>query len=231
MVVKRGPDGNMIEEPTRATGGGSTRPASGVDTPTHAPGAASPPPRSGGGLGGDYDTPTIKRSTTTGAPQTPTASPTPAAPAAPPAGDSLEPATQIVGRQATPAAASSASDAMQDPPVGWLVVVDGPGRGETLRLGYGRNTLGRGPTTRLNIDFGDTEISRTAHCTVTYDPKTRKFYLNHEDGVNLTYLNEQPVLQPVIIERDARITIGATTLRFLPFCDEQFEWQDQDNQT
>ena len=44
---------------------------------------------------------------------------------------------------------------MDDPTVGWLVVVDGPGKGQVRRLGYGVNSLGRGGKSRVKLDFGD----------------------------------------------------------------------------
>ena len=54
---------------------------------------------------------------------------------------------------------AQATDAMDDPVVGWLVIVAGPGKGRALQLGYGANTLGRGSTDRVNLNFGDERIS------------------------------------------------------------------------
>ncbi len=112
-----------------------------------------------------------------------------------------------------------------DPVVGWLVVVDGPGRGQALKLGYGVNTIGRGPEARVTLDFGDEEISRQGHAMLTYDTKGRKFYIQHGGAANLTYLGDAPVLQPHEIKGREIIGIGITKLVFVPFCGPEFEWQ------
>ena len=119
-------------------------------------------------------------------------------------------------------------DAMDDPVVGWLVVVSGPGRGRALPLGYGTNTIGRGETDRVRVDFGDDRISRGGHSTVTYDPRGRTFYVQHGGGTNLTYVDDKPVLAPSELLAQTHITIGDTVLRFVPLCGREFDWQDQD---
>lgn len=122
--------------------------------------------------------------------------------------------------------AGAQKDYAADPVVGWLVVVDGPGKGNSLALGYGMNSIGRAPTERVVLDFGDEEISRTAHAQLSYDGRGRKFYLQHGGGANLTYIADTPVLQPTILHGGELISIGNTRLRFCRFCDEQFDWQD-----
>ncbi len=109
------------------------------------------------------------------------------------------------------------------PVTGWLVVVDGPGKGSAAQLGFGHNTIGRGPAMRVRLDFGDRKISRDTHATLTYDPKGNAFYL--QQGKNLAYIEGQPVLNPVRLEVGARIGLGDTTLRFVPFCDDAFTWE------
>ena len=119
-----------------------------------------------------------------------------------------------------------ADNAMEDPVVGWLVIIDGPGQGRALNLGYGVNSLGRGATDRVNLNFGDSRISQSNHASVTYDPRGRRFYLQHGSGKNLTYLNEAPVLAPIELPASSHISLGDTTLRFVPLCGEAFDWQD-----
>lgn len=123
-------------------------------------------------------------------------------------------------------ATAGADDAMADPVVGWLVVLAGPGKGQVCRLGPGTNSLGRGEKSRVRIDFGDLQISRENHAVLTYDPRNRMFYLQHGGGVNLTYLGNDPVLTPTPLEAMQDICIGETTLRFVPFCGLNFDWQD-----
>lgn len=117
---------------------------------------------------------------------------------------------------------------MDDPVVGWLVIVEGPGKGRSVQLGYGSNSLGRGATDRVKLDFGDDQISRNGHAVVTYDPRGRKFYVQHGGGTNLTYLGDDPVLAPTELPAQGRIGIGNTVLRFVPFCGTEFDWQDSE---
>ena len=119
-----------------------------------------------------------------------------------------------------------AADPMADPVTGWLVVIAGPGKGRVCRLGNGVNSLGRGEGARVRIDFGDDGISREGHAVLTYDPRGRKYYLQHGGGVNLTYLGDEPVLAPTPLTPMQDISIGATTLRFVPLCGPDFDWQD-----
>ena len=115
---------------------------------------------------------------------------------------------------------------MDDPVVGWLVVVEGPGKGRAVPLGYGSNSIGRGATDRIKLDFGDEQISRSGHAVVTYDPRGRQYYVQHGGGTNLTYIGDQPVLAPTALPALSHISIGHTVLRFVPLCGAEFDWQD-----
>jgi hypothetical protein len=118
------------------------------------------------------------------------------------------------------------SQLIANPTVGWLAVVSGPGKGNVLSFGYGSNPIGRGGSARVNIDFGDAEISRGEHAIVTYDPRGKKFYIQHGSGNNLTYLEQEPVLVPTELSARAQITLGQTKLMFVPLCGDSFDWQD-----
>ncbi len=124
----------------------------------------------------------------------------------------------------TPGAA--AQTAADDYVVGWLVVIDGPGQGRSLALGYGLNSIGRDAGQFVSLDFGDGEISRENHCSIAYDGKNRKFFIQHGGGRNLTYVGDTPVLSPQELSPDATIVIGSTTLRFVPLCGDAFDWAD-----
>lgn len=118
------------------------------------------------------------------------------------------------------------SDAMPNLVVGWLVIIKGPGKGHILQLDYGMNSIGRSQTESICLDFGDEKISRTQHAIVTYDPRGRKFYVQHGGGKNLSYLGEKPLLIPTELHGGEEILLGQTTLRFVPLCGENFDWQD-----
>ena len=141
--------------------------------------------------------------------------------------------TRILSPRRRPGGASddpvAAVDAMADPPVGWLVVVRGPGKGNVLTLGNGMNAIGRGTSSRVRLDFGDDNISRVNHARIAYEPRQRRWLLSHGDGANLTYLNGEVVMAPEEIASGAEIQIGDTTVRFQAFCSQEFDWPDVDD--
>jgi len=113
----------------------------------------------------------------------------------------------------------------EGPVVGWLVVVEGPGRGKSVTLGYGMNTIGRESGNRVCLPFGDMQLSRTKHATLTYDPRSRKFFIQHGESTNLTYVGESPVLAPLELNSGDLIRLGDTTvLKFIPLCGDDFNW-------
>jgi hypothetical protein len=114
-----------------------------------------------------------------------------------------------------------------EPVAGWVVVVDGPGRGGYRAVYVGMNSVGRDPSQRVCLDFGDETISREQHAFITYDEEQRLFFLQHGGKSNLVRLGGQPVLSPVELNANALIRIGRTTLRFFPCCGPDFSWGDE----
>jgi len=111
-----------------------------------------------------------------------------------------------------------------DPVVGWLIVVEGPGRGVSLPIYEGMNSVGREAGQRITIDFGDGQISREGHFFVTYEPKKRNFYINHGAKSNLLYRNDEVVLGPELLGKGDTIKVGSTKLMFVPLCGADFTW-------
>jgi len=110
------------------------------------------------------------------------------------------------------------------PVVGWLVVVDGPGKGRSIELGYGMNIVGRLPGNRVVLGFGDDQISGEDHFRVAYDGTHRQFHLVPGRGTNLVYLAGSPLLSPVLMEAGSEIVVGATRLRFMALCGKDWDW-------
>lgn len=117
-------------------------------------------------------------------------------------------------------------DHAKRPVVGWLVVVGGPGAGNSHVLGHGVNQIGRDASQQVALNYGDQQISRQGHAAITYDPKGRKFYIQQGSGSALAYLNDQPVLQPCLLEAGSVINLGDTNLAFVPFCGPEFDWNE-----
>jgi hypothetical protein len=116
--------------------------------------------------------------------------------------------------------------ASDDPVVGWLVIVKGPGRGNAVRLGYGWNSIGRDASQRACLNFGDSQISRLNHAKLLYDPRARKFTLTLGEGTNPTYLRDEALLGPTPVQTGDRIQMGDTELLFVALCSDTFDWQD-----
>ena len=115
---------------------------------------------------------------------------------------------------------------MADPPVGWLVVVTGPGKGNVATLGTGVNFIGRDRKSRVCLDYGDFTISSEEHAKIVYEPLKRKFYVQQGRGTNLTYVDDEVVLAPRELEPLAHVQMGHTVLRFVPLCGPGFSWED-----
>jgi hypothetical protein len=124
---------------------------------------------------------------------------------------------------ATPAVAPAKSVRF---PVGWIVVVEGPGRGECFTLQTGMSQIGRGEDQAIQLDFGDNSISRTNHAAIVYDPEEKEFLLGHGGKSNIVRLNNKPVITNENIKTGDLIKIGETVLRFVALCDKSFNWAD-----
>lgn len=112
-------------------------------------------------------------------------------------------------------------------PVGWLVIVEGEGRGNSIAIHDGVSQIGRGDDQAIQLDFGDNSISRSNHAAIAFDDETRAFYLGYGGKSNIVRLNGKPVLATETLEDGDLIRIGETTLRFIAFCGAEFSWNDQ----
>lgn len=109
--------------------------------------------------------------------------------------------------------------------VGWLAVIEGPGKGKSMEIGNGQNSLGRDDNNRIQLDFGDPGISRMKHLSIVYDSRNKNFFLVTGESSNLSYVDDSPVLAPTLITPYCRIRVSdQTTLLFVPLCGEQFSW-------
>lgn len=233
MAIKRGPDGvpvdvpSVMHEKSKKSSPASDAPTSLFDNTGISSGESEKPtemsPNQSSSSLFDDEPPTVKADEST-----------PSAPAGQSSSAEAEPATVIAGGRSRDrkmheeeAGDTESADAMADPVVGWLVIVDGPGKGNYLKLGNGQNSIGRGTTERIRLDFGDDQISRANHAMLTFDPRGREFYLQQGSGTNLAYLNDSPVLSPTRLESGNRITLGETTLLFAPLCGKEFSWDEE----
>jgi hypothetical protein len=121
---------------------------------------------------------------------------------------------------------------MEDPVVGWLVVVDGPGKGSMVCIGEQDNRIGRGgggDVSRVCLNFGDGGISRGNAFVLRYDPKKRRFKILPGEGANIVYLNDEDLDSPKNLNSRDIIEVSETKLCFIPFCGEEFDWADTED--
>ncbi|KQI71717.1 hypothetical protein AN191_12105 [Loktanella sp. 5RATIMAR09] len=111
-------------------------------------------------------------------------------------------------------------------PVGWIVVAEGPGRGESFSLMAGMSQIGRGEDQAIQLDFGDNSISRSNHAAIVFDPDTKEFLLGHGGKSNIVRLNDKPLISNETLKTGDVIRIGETVLRFVALCDKSFNWSD-----
>lgn len=115
----------------------------------------------------------------------------------------------------------------QDPVVGWLVVVGGPGLGAYRPIFEGNNTVGRSPTQRIPIDFGDEAISSEEQAYIRYDSADRSFlFVPNLAKTNVVSVNEKRPTSAVPLTAMDVITMGRTQIVFVPFCGPEFDWSE-----
>lgn len=115
----------------------------------------------------------------------------------------------------------------QDPVVGWVVIVGGPGLGSHRPIFEGNNTIGRSPTQRIPIDFGDETISSEEQAYIRYDSSERSFlFVPNLSKTNVVSVNDKRPTGAVVLSAMDVITMGRTQLVFVPFCGPEFDWSE-----
>lgn len=118
----------------------------------------------------------------------------------------------------------------QDPVVGWLVIVGGPGIGAFRPIFEGNNTVGRSSNNRVPIDFGDDAISGEEQAYIRYDSTDRSFLLvPNMSKTNVVSVNEKRPTAAIELKAMDVISMGRTQLVFIPFCGPEFDWGELTN--
>lgn len=118
-------------------------------------------------------------------------------------------------------------DVKTEPVVGWVVVLSGPGKGNFRPIYSGSNTIGRSSGQRIPIDFGDDAISSEKQAFLVYDGRKRQYQLvPNLERPNLVHLNDSALLANGELKPHDKITMGRTTLLFVPLCGPDFDWAD-----
>ena len=132
------------------------------------------------------------------------------------------PPTTRVMRQSTQ---NEGGDFKQDPVVGWVVVVGGPGIGSYRPIFEGNNTIGRSKSNRVAIDFGDDTISAEERAYIRYDSADRSFlFVPNMAKTNVVSVNDKRPATAVPLQSMDVITMGRTQMVFVAFCGADFDW-------
>jgi hypothetical protein len=108
---------------------------------------------------------------------------------------------------------------------GWLVIISDIGKGSSFNVTFGFNTIGREKSNHIAI-VGDKSISRSKHASIIYDYSNNIYFIKHEDGKFLTYLNAEVVFETKELKAFDKIKIGGTELLFVPLCGDNFKWDE-----
>lgn len=108
---------------------------------------------------------------------------------------------------------------------GWLLATEGPLKGRSFPITYGNNTVGRSTGNTICLPH-DKKISRTQFSIRFVRKKCCYIVSPIATATQITYVGEDDELyMPTPIHEGDLLRVSPdTTLRFIPFCDKQFQW-------
>lgn len=109
------------------------------------------------------------------------------------------------------------------PVVGWLVCTEGKHKGQSFNLYHGKNFIGRNSDMDVWLK-NDPSVSRNRHAIIIYEPRERVFFAQPGESHELFYVNDSVVLSTTQLKDRDKISVGETTLVFVPFCNSDFSW-------
>lgn len=110
------------------------------------------------------------------------------------------------------------------PCVGWLVIWEGPGKGASLPLEPGLNTIGRDDDCDIVLSFGDESVSKEGKIGIGYEYQGHTFAFVNRGSKNPPYLNDRPIWTEAALQDGDKLKIGETTLIFISFCNQERNW-------
>lgn len=114
----------------------------------------------------------------------------------------------------------------KEPVAGWVVAIKGPHKGKDFVIKSGRNFIGR--SDMMDICLGlDSSVSRNKHAVLVFEPRSCRFIVQPSESHELVYLNGDVLLESKDLKTGDIISLGNTDLMFVPFCSENFNWENQ----
>ncbi|MCC8066365.1 MAG: FHA domain-containing protein [Clostridiales bacterium] len=109
---------------------------------------------------------------------------------------------------------------------GWLVCVDGPGKGRDYRICHGMNWIGSSPVMDIVL-YSDAQVAPVRHCSIAYDGKSNRFFAVAGSG-SITYYNGSLLEDSHELHPGDELKIGSSTYEFVPFCREGRTWEEKE---
>jgi len=97
-----------------------------------------------------------------------------------------------------------------------IMVINGPGCGSSFSLSESVSSIGRNDDQAIQLDFGDSYVSRENHATILYDEAQGRYLIRWEGKPNPVRLNNRILLGTEYLDKWDHIHIGKTTLCFAP---------------
>lgn len=113
--------------------------------------------------------------------------------------------------------------------VGWLLCTQGSMLGESFPIREGVNRIGRSTAMDIILLY-ENSVSREDHAVIRYDSKKRSYTLETENPECFIAVNHKKIKKTAKLSDRDEITIGKCTLTFVPFCNQDFDWNDMKNQ-
>lgn len=112
------------------------------------------------------------------------------------------------------------------PTVGWLVCTKGLFLGQSFVIYPNNNFVGRDIHSDICLSK-DFQVTSNKHLKITYDIKHNQFFVTAGESKNVTYHNENPLLNSAKLESFDQLEIGQSTFVFVPFCGDRFVWNKE----
>ena len=102
-------------------------------------------------------------------------------------------------------------------------VLDGPARGQDLRLGEGRNFLGVDAAGNPAVLDANSPLA-VRRGIVVYDPQDNNWCALPGSSNELCTLNGKSLIEKMPLTAGDTFAVGGAQLRFVPLCGPEFNW-------
>ncbi|MBP3237798.1 MAG: FHA domain-containing protein [Lachnospiraceae bacterium] len=108
--------------------------------------------------------------------------------------------------------------------VGWLVCIKGMYKGRSFELHCGRNGVGSGEMNEIPLTK-EVQLASDRHFVISYEDRSRMFYIVPGNSGEFVYLNGVPVLEMTAVYEKNIIDLGSCAFMLVAFCDEELSWE------